>query len=218
MGRAVTLPFFNMVHNNISAILFVSEGSLISGSYVITEPVTLVEAKTFLRLTSSSSDTLIQSLITGARNTIEKYLNRSLIPRVVQIECTHDGRFPLELPYGPVVMTSTDVFSIESVFYRYGGRQVWTDVTTDLDKLFEFTNLNNCALLGNQGQYRIKYTCEALTGEIFKTAIKQQVTFLYENRGDEELYQQGSSRQPSANVCDIVRNTLMGQSRLTWFG
>lgn len=207
------------LHNNILGTpLTISEGSLLSGSYVITEPVSLSEAKTFLRLTTSSVDSLIQSLITGARVSIEKYLNRSLIPRVLQIECTHDGRYPLELPYGPVTQTSTDVFSIQSVYYRASYRQTWLDVSDQIDKLFEFTNLNNCALMGNPGQYRIKYTCEALTGEIFKTAIKQQVTFLYQNRGDEELYQVGSSRQPSANVCDIVKNTLMGQSRLTWFG
>ena len=206
-------------HNNIKAVLTINEGTLISGSsYAVTEPVSLGDAKSFLRLTTSASDTLIQSLITGSRVLIEKYLNRSLIPRTLQIECSHDGQYPLELPYGPVVQTATDVFSIASVFYRFGDRQAWTDVSTSINDLFEFTSLNNCSLIGNQGQYRIQYTCAALTGEIFNTAIKQQVTFLYQNRGDEQLYQVGGSRMPTANVCDIVKNTLAGQSRMTWLG
>lgn len=205
-----------VLHNNIKAVMTISEGSLTSGVYVVTEPVTVAEAKTFLRLTTDSVDSLISDLITGARVTIEKYLNRSLIPRVLQIECTHDGRFPLELPYGPVVQTATDVFSVESVYYRFGARMAWTDKTTDLNDLFEFNQLNECALMGNPGQYRIKYTCEALTGAIFKTAIKQQVTFMYQNRGDESLYQSNTVK-PTV-VCDIVKNTLAGQSRVTWLG
>lgn len=206
-------------HNNIKAILTINEGTLISGSsYAVTEPVTLADAKSFLRLTSSASDTLITSLISGSRVLIEKFLNRSLIPRTVQIECYHDGLYPLELPYGPVTETATDVFSITSVFYRFGDRQTWTDVTASINDLFEFTSLNNCSLIGNPGQYRIQYSCDALQGEIFKTAIKQQVTFLYENRGDEQIYQIGGSRMPSAIVCDIVKHTLQGQSRMTWLG
>jgi len=206
-------------HNNIKAVLTINEGTLISGtSYAITEPLSLADAKSFLRLTTSASDTLIQSLITGSRVLIEKYLNRSLIPRTLQIECSHDGQYPLELPYGPVTQTATDVFNITSVFYRFGDRQDWTDITSNINDLFELTSLNNCSLIGNCGQYRIQYSCDALQGEIFKTAIKQQVTFLYENRGDEQIYQIGGSRMPSAIVCDIVKNTLAGQSRMTWLG
>ncbi len=202
--------------NNIGSIFSISEGSLLSGVYVVTEPVTRQQAKDFLRLTATDQDTLIDSLITGARVIIEKFLNRSLIPRVLQIEVVHDGLHRLELPYGPVTQTSTDVFDIQSVYYRFGPRQAWDNKTTELDSLFEFAGLNNCYLFGNAGEYRIKYGCDAETGEVFKTAIKEQVVFMYQNRGDQQL-QNGNQNSPQV-VCDIVRNTLSGQSRMTCLG
>lgn len=206
------------VFNNIGSIFSISEGNLISGVWVVTEPVSVADAKFFNRLTATAEDSLIQSLISAARVIIENYLDRSLIPRVLQIECIHDGRNKLELPMGPVTQTGVDIYNIVSVFYRFGPLQDWTDISTNVDHTFEFSGLNYCALYGNAGEYRIQYGCSALSGETYNTAIKQQVVFMYQNRGDEQLYQIGGSRQPTAIVCDIVKNTLQGQSRMTCLG
>lgn len=43
------------------------------------EPVTLTEAKAHLRVDTSADDTYITTLITAARQFVEKYLNRALI-------------------------------------------------------------------------------------------------------------------------------------------
>lgn len=204
--------------NNIGSIFYISEGSLISGVYVVTEPVTVEEAKFFNRLTASAEDSLIQSLITAAREIIEQYLNRSLIPRVVQIECVCDGRNKLELPYGPVIQTETDVYDIQSVYYRFGPTEDWNDISDNTGKTYRFAGLNYCYIFANPGEYRIKYGCQALTGEVYKTAIKQQVVFMYQNRGDQQLQTSASQSNDPAVVCDIVKNTLAGKSRVTWFG
>lgn len=201
-----------MIYNNLKAVLTISESAPPSSM------VSLADMKTFLRLTSTGEDTLISSLITTSRQLIERYINKSLVGKVMQVECTHDGIYPLELPYGPVTMTADDVFSISTVFFRVGDRQTWADFTSSLNNLFEFNGLSSCALMGNPGQYRIKYNTSPVTDEIFNTAIKQQVAFFYENRGDEEIYQLGSSRIPTAVVCDMVKITLAGYRRLTWLG
>lgn len=201
-----------MLYNNLKAVLTISESAAPSSM------VSLADMKTFLRLTSTGEDAIISSLMTTSRQLIERYINKSLVGKVMQIECTHDGRLPLELPYGPVTMTADDVFAITSVFYRPQDRQTWTDYTTSLNNLFEFNGLNACDLMGNAGQYRIKYSTSPVIDEIYNTAIKQQVTFFYENRGDEEIYQIGSTRVPTTVVCDIVKITLAGYRRLTCLG
>lgn len=201
-----------MTYNNLQAVLTISESPAPSSM------VSLADMKTFLRLTATSQDVLISSLINASRIMIEKYINRSLVAKSMQIECTHDGIHPLELPYGPVTMTTDDVFNITSVFFRPNVRQLWTDVTSSLNNLFEFNGLNQCALLGNAGWYRIKYTTTPISDDIINTAIKQQVTFLYQNRGDQEIYQLGESRAAAAVVSDIVKQTLAGQRRVTWLG
>lgn len=201
-----------MIYNNLKAVLTISESAAPSSM------VSLADMKTFLRLTSTGEDTLISSLMVTSRQLIEKYINKSIVGKLMQVECTHDGIHPLELPYGPVTMTTDDVFSISSVFYRVGDRQTWADYTASLNSLYEFNGLSSCALIGNAGQYRIKYNTSPVTDEIYNTAIKQQVTFFYQNRGDEEIYQIGAGRIPTAVVCDMVKITLAGCRRMTWLG
>ena len=48
------------------------------------EPVTLVEAKTHLRLDTSSDDTYVSALITAARERVELFLRRALITQVFE--------------------------------------------------------------------------------------------------------------------------------------
>lgn len=48
------------------------------------EPVTTAEAKTHLRVTQSSEDTLIGTLITAARQHVEEYLRRALVTQTLE--------------------------------------------------------------------------------------------------------------------------------------
>ena len=67
-----------------------------------TEPLTLVEAKLYLRVDGASEDSLITQLITSAREIAEAYLRRSLITQ--QWKLTYEEYFPqrVYLSMGPV--------------------------------------------------------------------------------------------------------------------
>lgn len=66
------------------------------------EPLTLAEAKLYLRVDAADEDTLIASMITAARRAAEQYLRRTLVSR--QWKLAYDTDIPpeLRLPMGPV--------------------------------------------------------------------------------------------------------------------
>ena len=68
-----------------------------------TEPVTLAEAKNYLRITNDTDDdALITSQISAARNIAETYLSRDILPRVREQFTTElDNRY-LDLFFGPI--------------------------------------------------------------------------------------------------------------------
>lgn len=66
------------------------------------EPITLEQAKLYLRIDSEAEDTLIESLIIAARESAEEYLQASLMPqrwKLAYADYLPDG---IELPRGPV--------------------------------------------------------------------------------------------------------------------
>ncbi len=82
----------------------------------ITEPVTLTQAKNYLRLEGFTSDdsgeqefdfddTLIESMITEARMWVEKYTGLYLVPRTLTVVLLNQAGY-IELP-GPLVGTIT---------------------------------------------------------------------------------------------------------------
>jgi len=66
-----------------------------------TEPITVEEAKIFLRIDSDEEDELLSSLISAARLYAEKYTARSFITQTWEIK-THVIANKLYLPYPPV--------------------------------------------------------------------------------------------------------------------
>lgn len=89
------------------------------------EPVTLAEAKLYLRLDGTAEDSLVQTLILTARQAAEVYLRRSLITQTwkltLQEMCTQ-----VELPRGPVqavtlvqaIAKDGSVATVSSATYR----------------------------------------------------------------------------------------------------
>lgn len=75
-----------------------------------TEPVTLTEAKTHLRVEHDADDTLITSLVTAAREWCEGFLNRALITQTRRLAISSWPIYPLRLSGIPIQ-------SIESVTY-----------------------------------------------------------------------------------------------------
>ena len=65
-----------------------------------TEPVTIAELKSQLRLDGTDQDTMLTSLITSARQGVEKYLGRALITQIWQafFDCFY---YEMHLPFAP---------------------------------------------------------------------------------------------------------------------
>lgn len=75
------------------------------------EPITLSEAKAFLRVDHDDEDVLIQTLIASARDRLEAHLNVAMIARSMQIATSTDGT--VQLPRWPVIAVQTVRFDGE---------------------------------------------------------------------------------------------------------
>lgn len=130
------------------------------------ESITVQEAKDWIRVDVSDDDTIILKLITAARRICEKYVNMSLIARTVTAKI-NNGLGNFYLPYGPVVAitSATDYYS--------------NDITTG----FSLDTVYGNALT-------IVYTAgyaDGLLPEELRTAILDQIAWMYTNRGDVQL-------------------------------
>lgn len=136
------------------------------------DPVSIDEAKTQLRVTFADDDTEIQALITKARRYVENYCNISIVTQRIQVIASLVDNW--ELPYGPVI-------TIESVQDNAGasgsGPMTFSNTTSEWTQTVGLLN-------PFQGyQYKIIYTAGMTCPDDLKDAILQVVTFLYENRG-----------------------------------
>jgi uncharacterized phiE125 gp8 family phage protein len=70
------------------------------------EPITVAEAKEHLRVSSSTHDTYIGTLLTAARGWVESFLGRSLIRQTIRLDlpCFEDRIY---LPRGKVISVTT---------------------------------------------------------------------------------------------------------------
>lgn len=66
------------------------------------EPLTLAEAKLFLRVDGSDEDRLILDLIVAARTKAEAWLRRSLLTQVWRLQQSYVPGLAIKLPLGPV--------------------------------------------------------------------------------------------------------------------
>ena len=134
-----------------------------------TEPVTLAEAKNWLKIDVPDDDTLLSTLITSARQDCESYLNISLIERTVTAYL-QIGLDEIRLPYGPV-KTVTNVTNFRGD--RIHGYEL---------KYEKFKALDSCT------EVTATYDAGFINGALpkhFKVAILNQIAWQYEHRGDE---------------------------------
>jgi uncharacterized phiE125 gp8 family phage protein len=150
-------------------------------SGLVTEPVSRSEMKDYLRLQGfdesgdfSFDDTLIDLMITSARQRIEIYTGCSLIPKRVRTVVTNlCGNLPL--PWGPV---TSDITANDSE-----GEEIDADDIKIIG--IQFPDLDEprqekMVLAYNAGFPVLPNKMKAL-----KLAIMAHVAFLFEHRGDE---------------------------------
>jgi hypothetical protein len=135
---------------------------------VVTEPVSLSELKEFAKVSGSTDDAILTALISAAREICELYIGQSLVQREITawFNNYNGGTY---LPYGPIG-TITGFFNHEdeAIDCEVQGTQF-------KQVLSPFMPLKAIY----QGGY-------ADCPENFKTAIKCQALYLFENRGDSQ--------------------------------
>jgi uncharacterized phiE125 gp8 family phage protein len=149
----------------------------------VTEPVTRAEAKTWCIIDHSDDDVLIDVLITRARVMVENKTHLSLVEKTIVLVTDLSGNF--KLPHGPV----RTITSIERRDGYTEADQNWETLTTD-DYLVDGDDFK-WARTPRYGFYRITYTVGFTNAagafpieEGLRTAMLEQVNWMYENRGD----------------------------------
>lgn len=127
------------------------------------EPVSLQDIRDWGKIDQNVDNALITAIITTARIMCEQYTNTSIITRTIVADINNaNGGFIL--PYGPVTSTPTAVD--------------WQG--TSLTLVWNFSQIQT-----PYGRMTVTYEAGVTNTSVYKTAIMQQVLFLYENRGDE---------------------------------
>jgi uncharacterized phiE125 gp8 family phage protein len=161
-----------------------------------TEPVTVNEAKTHLRVTSTADDTYITTLIKVARQLCEKYAGLSFITQTRQIKLDFfpGCNLPVEIPYGPIISFSGDGLGV-SYIDTGGGNQTLTlntdykvDSASEPGRIYPIDDWPTDAEDDYPQTITITYTAgygaAASVPEVIKQAILEEIYFRYERRGD----------------------------------
>jgi uncharacterized phiE125 gp8 family phage protein len=156
-----------------------------------TLPVTLAEAKLWLKIDGDDEDTLLTAAITAATVECEAYAGLSFITRTRTIKLTA-FRGDLILPYGPV----TALTSIEYVDSNGDAAEIDSaDYTLDIDsglakvRILDSWPETNLELNNAVITYVAGYATPELVPPIIKLAIQKRLAFHYEKRGDEKAEQ-----------------------------
>jgi uncharacterized phiE125 gp8 family phage protein len=161
-------PFPDLQPNEKTTVSYVAAGSAI----VITEPITLAQAKAWLRVTHTDEDAIITALITAARQICEGYISKSFVERTVTAIVRNDlGN--VKLPYGPVG-NITYVYDVD------GNEITGTEYT--------LTGVSDKRLGYPMSSYvKVIYTAGySVLPQQFKTALKMQLSWMYTHRGDDD--------------------------------
>jgi len=132
-----------------------------------TEPVSLADAKNYIKVDFTDDDTLITSMIIMARIWCENYLSRDIVSKTRKYYMDKtNGLF--DLPFSPVTTISSVKVNGEAATYDVLG-------------------LNNETIELHSGpaeKVEIEYITEAVDNDLIQGAILQLVSTYYDNRTD----------------------------------
>jgi len=156
----------------------------------IEEPITLSEAKAWLRVTTTADDNLITDLIVAARQFGEKFCNRIFIN--TSIDCFFSALDSTNCELYPFVQVRrAPLISITDLsIYSGGSYAAFTDYTVKNSNGFSRLIFKNGISSDLDIDFPIRlqatfgYGDRSNLPDEIKTAVKAHVAFLYENRGD----------------------------------
>lgn len=152
----------------------VSEGS-------VTEPVSLDEAKAWLNVDYDDYDSLLTSMITGARQDIEQELNLKLVNATASfyMDTTKDLE---ELTTFPYAFSLSQVSNVVVSVLEDG---VADEVLTGDEDYY----LNGTLKIITPSRNKVAYTITPVVPVSVLEAIKMLITYRFSNRGDQEKQQ-----------------------------
>ena len=172
-----------MVYNSILDVVDTTSGS-------ITEPVTLDEAKLYLRVSNDIENDLISSLIVSARLMLEKYTGFSLVEKTFTI-IINNSLGNCVVPYGPYDVDDITASDNSDIVVKKRNRNVVIE-----------SPITDYLSLDCEGGY----TSDTLP-ENLKTAIKEQVSYMYLQR-DNVI--------PTTGLCDKARQYASTHKSMAW--
>jgi len=156
----VALFFYLYIKNNIMRQMKITAESAI-------EPVSLADAKNYIKVDFTDDDTLIRSMINMAIIWCENYLSRDIVSKTRKYYMDKtNGLF--DLPFSPV--TSISSVKINGVAATY-----------------DVLGLNNETIELHSGaaeKVEVEYITEAVFNDLIQGAILQLVSTYYDNRAE----------------------------------
>jgi uncharacterized phiE125 gp8 family phage protein len=157
------------------------------------QPVTLVEAKAWCKITNSTEDTLITALIVAATEKAEKFTNRVFITRTITghisgLDCSQYERgLFIALRRAPLVSVTTVKVLVDDTLETVSSDDYNVKETGGFPRIvFEEVNENPDSLppYPYQVEFVAGYGAAAAVPEAIKTAIMEAVCYWHSNRGD----------------------------------
>jgi len=206
------------------------------------EPITLAEAKAYLRVDSSGDDALITSLIVSARKLCEEHMQRAIMSQTLQLfldnlddidnplwEGMRTGPYLnyyknyIDLPMPPVTsVTHVKTYDDEDTATTFSSSNYYVDSAKQPARIVLRTGetFPTALRVANaiEVQYVVGYASANAVPEPIKFAIYQVLTYLYEHRGD--MYEGKTSLPATATklLAPYVVYSGLGSSKLMSIG
>lgn len=175
----------------------------------LVEPVTLSEVKKWLKVTFNDDDDVITSLITSCRQSVEAFTCTSIVSS--QIICNVELFYPnknsffseIELPYGPVMPSTAIIVTMPDNCNNLNTLDIGSDYWFVGEGFLKLRSIR-------EGLFNITYaTGLTIIPELLKDAIKTEIAYRYDNRGDADA---GSY----SHLCDMAKQKAKPYKRFTW--
>lgn len=151
----------------------------------VSEPITLAQAKNYLKVDFDDDNDLITSLIASARVRLEKYAGVAMSARTLQVVAYVDEF--IELPYAPL----NNITKVE-----YWDNGTWVEMSVGDYYILGTTYKKIYMVANNRMEYRFTYTCG------YSTIPQPMITALYKLIADLYDYRESSveDSKPNSNI------------------